>query len=373
MRCRQGLAKLEASVFQAPKHRTRAARPPPSTMDSQRRRTLSMALGLAAAPSWAWAEGSGAPAQVTVAVGARNSLYHLPLLLAERLGYFRQRGLQVELLWCDSGAQALAAVQDGQAEVLAGAFERLFELQAQGHYHQAFVQMTRTPLISLGVTTRRPALASWQALKSARVGVSSLDSATHWMASLWLQRHGLQPEDVRFVPVGTSAAALGALWEGEIDVLCNTEPVMHWLEQRQEIRLIAEARTLSGTVQLMGGEVPGGCLMASEAFLARQPRVAQALADGVVQALRWLRTAGPTDLFKQLPTPAWIGDRSIYLSAFEKLRDAYARDGLIQEDTVANAWRAHRRLSPRWQQQRMLLSRTFNNSFVARGPRSTLA
>lgn len=335
-------------------------------MDRQRRQTLSVALGLTAAP-WLASAASGGLPTVTVAVGARNSLYHLPLILADRLGFFRQRGVQVQLLWCDSGAQALASVQAGQAQVLAGAFERLFELQAQGHYHQAFVQMTRTPLVSLGVTTRWPPLQSWQELKSTRLGISSLDSGTHWMASLWLQRHGLQAEDVRFVPVGTSAAALGALWEGQIDVLCNTEPVMHWLEQRNEIRLIAEARTLTGTQQLMGGDVPGGCLMAPEVFFVRHAPVAQGLADGVVMALRWLRTAGLTDLFKQLPTPSWMGDRSIYLGAFDKLRDAYARDGLIQEDAVANAWRVHSRLSPRWRQQRMVLARTYTNTFVARG------
>ncbi|MEN9889118.1 MAG: hypothetical protein RL559_1155 [Pseudomonadota bacterium] len=335
-------------------------------MDAQRRHTLATALGLVTAPGLAARAWAGEAPLVSVAVSARHSLYHLPLVLAERLGFFRQRGLQVELLWFDSGAQALASLQAGQAQVLAGAFERLFELQAQGQFHQAFVQMTRTPLVSLGVTTRWPALQSWQELRATRVGVSSLDSATHWMASLWLQHHGLSAEDVRFVPVGTSAAALGALWEGQIDVLCNTEPVMYWLEQRHDIRLIAEARTLSGTRQLMGGEVPGGCLMAPEAFLVRQPQVAQALADGVVMALRWLRTAGPTDFFKQLSPPPWIGDRAVYLGALDKLRDAYAREGLIQEQAVANALRSQARLSPRLRQQRVLASRTYTNTFASR-------
>ena len=325
-----------------------------------------MACGLAASPWLACGARASEGPQVTVAVSARNSLYHLPLVLAERLGFFRQRGLQVQLLWCESGAQALASLNAGQAQVLAGAFERLFELQAQGQFHQAFVQMSRTPLISMGVTTRWPALQSWQELRSARVGVSSLDSGTHWMASLWLQHHGLSSDDVRFVPVGTSAAALGALWEGQIDALCNTEPVMYWLEQRHEIRLIAEARSPGGTRQIMGGDVPGGCLMAPEAFLARQPQVAQVLADGVVLALRWLRTAGPTDFFKQLPTAPWIGDRSVYLGAVDKLRDAYVHDGQILEDAVNNALRSQARLSPRLRTQRMVPARTYTNAFVAR-------
>ena len=194
---------------------------------------------------------------VSVALTARNSLYHLPLVLAERLGYFRQQSLQVNLVSHESGAAAVTSVLQGKADVVAGAFEHLFELQYKGHFFQAFAQMNATPMLSLGVANGRTGLRSWQDLKSARVGVSALESGTHWMASLWLLRHGVQPQDVQFVGVGTSASALGALWEGQVDALCNPDPVMHWLEQRGEIRLVAEARTPSGTQQIAGGALPG--------------------------------------------------------------------------------------------------------------------
>lgn len=334
-------------------------------MDGRRRQMLSMALGtgggllcpvlVPAAP---------ATHQVTVALTARNSLYHLPLVLADRLGYFRQQSLQVNLVAHESGPAGLASVLQGKADVLAGAFERVFDLQRQGHFFQAFVQMANTPMVSLGVSTMRAAPRSWQDLKAARIGVSALESGTHWMSTLWLQRHGLQPQDVYFVEVGTSASALGALWEGQIDALCNPDPVMHWLEQRGELRLIAEARTASGTQQMAGGALPGGCLMAREEFLLRHPQVAAGLAEGVVQALRWLQTAGPTDLFKTVPVAPWIADRAVYLGALDKLRDAYARDGRIQEEAVFNAWRLHARVAAQLPSSRSQLARTFTSAFI---------
>lgn len=331
-------------------------------MDGGRRQWLAMAVAAGGAACW---PAQAAP-QVTVALGARNSLYHLPLMLAERLGFFRQQGLQVQLLSHESGQAAVHSVLKGQADVLAGAFEHLFELQRQGQFLQAFVQMANTPMVSLGVSTMRAAPRSWQDLKSARIGVSALDSGTHWMSGLWLLRNGLQMQDVHFVEVGTSASALGALWEGQVDALCNPDPVMHWLEQRGEVRLIAEARTPSGAHQLAAGHLPGGCLMAREDFLSRHPQVAMALTDAVVQALRWLHTAGPTDLFKTVPVAPWITDRAVYLGAFFKLRDAYARDGFIQEDAVFNAWRMHVRVASPMPASRQLLARTFTNAFVAR-------
>ncbi len=334
-------------------------------MDRRRRQMLSMALApggvlLCRAP----ARAATTPQQVTVALTARNSLYHLPLMLADRLGYFRQQSLQVNLVSHESGPAAMTSVLQGKADVLAGAFERVFDLQRQGHFFQAFVQMSNTPMVSLGVSTLRSAPRTWQDLKSARIGVSAMESGTHWMSILWLLRHGLQPQDVHFVEVGTSTSALGSLWEGQIDALCNPDPVMHWLEQRGEIRLIAEARTPSGTQQIAGGAMPGGCLMAREEFLLRHPQVATALADGVVQTLRWLQTAGPTDLFKTVPVAPWIADRAVYLGALDKLRDAYARDGRIQEDAVSNAWRLHAKVTAQSPSSRNQLARTFTNAFV---------
>ena len=337
-------------------------------MDTRRRQMLSMALATGVALSPVRLPAASGLQQVTVALTARNSLYHLPLVLAERLGYFRQQGLQVNLVSHDSGAAGAASVVQGKADVLAGAFEHVFELQHKAQFFQAFVQMNSTPMISLGLSAMRVAPRSWQELKSARIGVSALESGTHWMSCLWLMRNGLQPQDVHFVEVGTSASALGALWEGQVDALCNPDPVMHWLEQRGEIRLIAETRTSSGTQQIAGGALPGGCLMAREEFLLRHPQVASALADGVVQALRWLQTAGPTDLFKTVPVAPWLGDRAVYLGALHKSRDAYARDGLIQEDAVFNAWRLHARVAAHAPASRNLLARTFTHAFVQRSP-----
>lgn len=338
-------------------------------MDPARRRWLHAALAAGSATAFVRPVAAAPLTPVLVALTARYSLYHLPLVLADRLGFFRQYGLQVTMLSHESGQAALGSMLLGKVEVMAGAFEHVLELHARGLPFQAFAQMTATPMLSMGVANGRLGLRSWQDLKSARVGVSALESGTHWMASLWLLRNGLQPQDVTFVEVGTSASALGALWEGQIDVLCNPDPVMHWLEQRGELRIVAETRTVSGVQQLAGGPLPGGCLIAREDFLQRQPQVATALVEALTLALRWLQTAGPTDLFKAVPVAPWISDRSVYLGAIDKLREAYARDVAIRDDAVFNAWRQHVRVAKHFPISRTVLGRTFTNAFAAR-PRS---
>ena len=304
-------------------------------------------------------------ARVTIALAARPSLYQLPLTLAEHLGYFRQAGISVEWLAHESGAKALGSVLQGQADVVAGAFEHLFGLQHKGLNYQAFVQMGRTPQVSLGVASRLE-LRSVMGLKGARLGITSLDSSTHWMACQWFLQNGLLPEDVVFVEVGSSAGVMEALRSGTIDALCNPDPVMHWLEQKNDIRILGEARSMAAARKVMVGDVPGACLLARAEFLQRQPAVAQALSDGITHALKWLQTAGVTDILKTVPPSHWMGDRAIYLGAFEKLRESYATDGLILAESVANSSRAHVRLANQQPMARLVLERLYTNSFAGK-------
>jgi len=113
--------------------------------------------------------------------------------------------------------------------------------------------------------------------------------------------------------------------------------VISRLEFRAQIRVIADARSLRGTQQLYGGPMPGGCLYAPQGFVLRYPNTVQALANAIVRALKWLQTAGPSDIVRAVPESAMSGDRAIYLSALDKVREAFSPDGLISEPAVMTA------------------------------------
>lgn len=290
-----------------------------------------------------WAQ--PAPQRIRVALAARYSLFHLPLTLADQLGYLRKSGWSVEWLPQESGAQALAQLQSGQADVLSGSFEHAFATADKGAAPQAFFMFARTPQISLGLSTRQSLQAyGAAALRGSRIGISARHSGTHWVASQWVHQMGLLPDEVQYVEVGSATAAVEALRSGQIDLLCNPEPQMTGLELRGELVLVAETRSLSGTRKLFGGLVPGSCLLTRPEVLQRQPAMVQALCDGMVLALKWLRTAGPTDILRTVPSPYWMGDRAVYLGALERLREAFFTDGQIDGEAVMLAWRHHQRL-----------------------------
>src|SRR5258707_13854817 len=87
--------------------------------------------------------------KVTVVVGGRSLFYYLPLTLAERLGYFKDEGLQVEIADFPGGAKALQALVGGSADVVSGAFEHVVDMHAKGIKVQEFVLQDKYSGIAL--------------------------------------------------------------------------------------------------------------------------------------------------------------------------------------------------------------------------------
>jgi NitT/TauT family transport system substrate-binding protein len=186
------------------------------------------------------------------------------------------------------------------------------------------------------------------------------------MANLILSRAGLNAGDVSFIEVGTVAGALTAFRSGQIDAMSNVDPVMTMLEQKGDIRIISDTRTLKGTLEVFGGPMPAACLYAPMEFLQKNPNTAQALANAIVHGLKWLQTAGPSDIIKAVPESYLLGDRALYLASFNKVRESIALDGLFPEDGGKTALRALRSFDATLKADKIDLSRTFTNQFARR-------
>ncbi len=305
--------------------------------------------------------------KVAIAVGGKASFYYLPLTLAEQLGYFKAEGLEVEISDFAGGARALQAVVGGSADVVSGAYEHTINLQNKGQMFQAFVLQGRAPQIALGISNKTlPGYKSVADLKGKKIGVTAPGSSTNMMANLVLSRAGIKAGDVSFIGVGTSAGALTALRSGQIDAICNIDPVMTMLEQKGDVRIVFDTRTLKGTREVFGGPMPAACLYAPMEFLQKHPNTAQALTNAIVHGLKWLQTAGPSDIIKTVPESYLLGDRGLYLASFEKVRESIALDGVFPEEGGKTALRALASFDATLKADKIDLAKTWTNQFAAR-------
>ena len=299
------------------------------------------------------------------AVEDRSAFDCLPLTIAERMGYFSAEGIALDVKEFPDEGGALAAVQGGSAHLFSGSFATLLVQPAQGAYLASLLLQGLAPQIVFGVSQRTmKGLRGAGDLKGRRVGVTALGSASHRIARLVLSRAGLSEPDVRYMPMPKADSALDAFHAGEIDALAYPDPLMTRLEQSGALRTLVDTRTVRGSEELFGGPMPSSCLGASPAWLATHPDLSQATANAMVRALKWLRTAGPSDINKVVPESYFQGDRALYLAAFERSRETWAPDGMMPENGPITAAKMMTTLGGNPPMTAASLSRAYTNQFT---------
>lgn len=303
---------------------------------------------------------------ITIAVGGKATLFYLPLTLAERLGYFKDEGLNVDISDFAGGAKSLQALIGGSADIVAGGFDHIIHMQTMAQKLSAFVLLSTNPAISLGISKAKAASYTWpKDLKGMKVGVTAPGSSSHMMLDHLLASVQLIPDDVSVIGVGTGPQAVAAMKSGQIDAMANVEPVMTMLEKQGAMKVVAETTTSKGTREVFGGPMLSGTLYCKTSFIKGHPKTIQAVTNAMVRALKWIKTATPEQLAAAVPPEYLLGDKALYLEVFGKLRANYSPDGLITAAAVKNTYevlKAHnssvRRAPVVW------LDQTYDMTFV---------
>ena len=69
---------------------------------------------------------------IQMAVGGQTQFIYLPLTLADRLGYFKDEGLTVNISDLRGGSEAMAAMMGGSVDMVTGFYEHTIRARAQG-------------------------------------------------------------------------------------------------------------------------------------------------------------------------------------------------------------------------------------------------
>jgi NitT/TauT family transport system substrate-binding protein len=321
-----------------------------------------------AAAALALAPGSHAQIEKTdvhIAVGGKSALYYLPLTLCERLGYFKEEGLNVRISDFPGGTRSLQAVVGGSADVVSGSFEHTINMQSKGQMFKAFVLSGAAPQISVGIVTSRAAsYKSPKDLKGLKIGVSAPGSSTNMVANFVLAKGGLKPTDVSIIGIGAGAGVIAALDQGRVEVLSQTDPAMTILEKEGKVKIIAETRTPEGTEKLFGGPMPAASLYAPVDYVKKYPNTVQALTNAMVRTLIWLQEASPQQVLATVPEEYLLGNKAMYLFAFNNVKPAFSKDGLFSEAGAKTTLKAIASFNPEVKADKIDTAQTYTNEFV---------
>lgn len=324
--------------------------------------TLLLTSGLAAAQS-----------KITVAVGGGACLCYLPTVLAKELGEFDKAGLAVDLVDLKGGSDALKAVLGGSADVVSGYFDHCVNLAAKKQELQSFVVYDRYPGLVLVVSPSHTGeIKSVKDLAGKKVGVSAPGSSTDFFLKYLLKKNGVDPAGVAVIGVGLGATAVAAMEQGQIDAAVMLDPAVTVLQgSHSDLRILSDTRTQKDTLEVFGGEYPGGALYSTAAWVASHDREVQALTNAILNTLAWIHTHSAEDIMAKMPAEMVGKNKELYLAALKNTIPMYSETGRMDPKGADAVLAVFSESSPEVAKANVDVTKTFTNKFVEQARKTT--
>ncbi len=330
---------------------------------------LRMLAAIALGATVALTAGAAEPEKkkITIAVGGKSLFYYLPLSVAERKGFFKDEGLDVEIPDFAGGSKALQALVGGSADMVSGAYEHTINMAAKRQPIKAVVLQAKFSSIVLLLPKDKAAHYKGPAdLKGLKVGVTAPGSSTNMFVNNILAKGGLKPTDISVVGVGAGAGAVAAMEKGEIDALSNLDPVITRLESTGKFKAVADSRTEKGMQEIYGGDYLASVIYLNADYIKKYPNTVQAVVNAMVRADRWIAKATPQEIVDLMPDAYKGGNPSLYKEGLLKNMIGYSEDGQISLKAAMNVYKVLKQFEPSVIKagNAIKLEDTFDNSFA---------
>lgn len=316
---------------------------------------------------------AAAQSKITVAVGGGSCLCYLPTVLARQLGEYEKAGLAVELVDLKGGSDALKAVLGGSADVVSGYFDHCVNLAAKKQELQSFVVYDRYPGLVLVVSPSHNAeIKSIKELAGKKVGVSAPGSSTDFFLKYLLKKNGVDPSSVAVIGVGLGATAVAAMQQGQIDAAVMLDPSVTVLQgSHSDLRILSDTRTQKDTLDVFGGEYPGGALYSTTAWVNSHEKEVQGLTKAIVNTLNWIHSHSPEEIMAKMPEEVVGKNKELYLAALKNTIPMYSTTGMMDPKGAAAVLAVFSEGSPEVAKANIDVSKTWTNKYVEQASKTT--
>lgn len=312
----------------------------------------------------------GAAAQskikVSVAVGGAGCLCYLPVVLAKQLGEYDKAGVEVELIDFKGGSQALQAVIGGSADVVSGYYDHCVNLAAKGQHLQSFVVYDRYPGMVLAVSPEGKDIKSVKDLAGKAVGVSAPGSSTDFFLKYLLAKNGMDPNSVSVVGIGLAATAVAAMEHGKVSAAIMLDPAATLMQNKfkEKYRILADTRTAKDTLDVFGGEYPGGSLYTRAEWIQKNEATVQKMTNAIIATLKWIHSHTPEEIMAKMPAELIGPDKELYLAALKNTIPMFSVNGMMDPKGAQAVLAVFSQSVPEIAKANIDLSKTYTNRFV---------
>ncbi|NLH82200.1 MAG: ABC transporter substrate-binding protein [Phyllobacteriaceae bacterium] len=302
--------------------------------------------------------------KITLMVGGIEKQIYLPAKLTERLGYFKEEGLDVELLSEPAGVEAEDEMLAGAVQGVVGFYDHCVDLQAKGKFAMSVVQFSRAPGEVELVSTKHPEIKSPADFKGKTLGVTGLGSSTNFLTQYLAVKNGVALGEFSSLPVGAGTTFIAAMQQDKIQAGMTTEPTVSRLLKTGEAAILIDMRTPEATRAALGGTYPAASLYMSAAYVEGHKPQVQKLANAFVKTLKWMSTHSAEEIADQMPKDYWTGDKAMYVKALADGKAQFTPDGVMPEDGPKTVLAVLSGFSKNVKGKQIDLSKTYTTEFV---------
>lgn len=293
------------------------------------RRTMLQALTLA---PFASAAHAAQPALRKVRVAeVVHLLFYAPLYIAINKGFFRDHGLDVELVPAVGSDKAMTALLSGSTEIaLAGPETTVYIQDGESPMKTKIISgLTATDgSFLMGPASDKP--FDWRQLKGKRVLSWREGSSPALFLEEILRHHGLDPQkDVQLISNIAIPARMGAFISGAAEYGTFFEPNVSKLVVMKKAQPLASVGNSLGMIDYT-------VLIATDATIRKDPRMLQDFVDAMAKSLHWVAKADPKQAAAAL-APSFPGlPMETLETSFERQRKAnlWKTSPLVQPQAI---------------------------------------
>ena len=319
---------------------------------------LAMAAGMLTSPNVRAAD------KISIIVGGMEKQIYLPPVLCEKLGFFKEQGVDVELINSRAGVEAENELLAGAVQGVVGFYDHTIDLQAKGKSIVSIVQFSRAPGEVEMLSARAGDIKTPADFKGKTLGVTGLGSSTDFLTQFIAARAGLKPGEFSLLPVGAGNTFVAAMKQDQIQAGMTTEPTVGQLIKMGAATVMIDLRTPESTAAALGGPYPAASFYVESAWLDGHKDQAQKLANALVKTMHWIADHSADDIASEMPKDYYVGDKALYVKGLSDGKAMFTPDGRMPADGPETVLKVLSSFSRNLKGKTVDLSKTYTTTFV---------
>lgn len=268
--------------------------------------------------------------QVKIMVGGIDKVIYLPAMLTQRLGYFKDEGVDVKLLTEPSGATAENVLVAGQVQGVVGFYDHTITLQAQDKCIQSVVQLAKVPGEAEVVATKSAgAVGGPHDFAGKKLGVTSPGSSTDYLTQYLAKKQGITSSNYTTVTAGAGSTFIAALTNGGIDAGMTTDPTIATATSKGVGKVLLDMRTEQGTRKALGGLYPAASMYMDCSYVRQNPKTVQKVVNAFVRTMKWIHGHDAAQIAAKMPSDYNGGDPKLYQRSIQDSSPMFTTDGVM--------------------------------------------